>query len=119
MTRSESFTFGTTTRPTRNRPNPVKRVHGNTQETSSSGSGNGIVTRNGNNDEIGFGEKSYRKVSKVGKVKNESSSKKSRKVNLFRGRSELVTNAFANNWSGSQITNDGERPRDYRKYYTM
>ena len=66
---------------------------------------------------IGFGEKSYRKVSKVGKVKNENSSKKSRKVNLFRGRSELVTNAFANNWSGSQIRNDGERPRDYRKYY--
>ena len=90
-------------------------MHGNTQETSSSGSGNGIVPRNGNNDEIGFGEKSYRKVSKVGKVKNETV-KKSRKVNLFRGRSELVTNAFANNWSGSQIRKDGERPRDYRKF---
>lgn len=112
LTRSESFTFGATARPSRSRPNPVKRVHGNTQETSSSGSGNGIVTRNGNNDEIGFGEKSYRKNSKVGKVKNENS-KKTRKVNLFRGR--LETKAFAKNWSGSEIRNDGERPRNYRK----
>lgn len=110
ITRSESFTFGATD----DREDlKLKRKKENIQETCSSGSGTGV--RASGHDEVQFYAKSYRKNNKVTKTTecaDKRREKRSRAEKFFRGK-QLLTNAFARDWSGSQIRNDGERPRDY------
>jgi hypothetical protein len=109
LTRSDSFTFGATD----DQVLKLKRKKENTQETSSSGSGTGA--RGNGDDEIQFYAKSYRKNNKITKTMDCADRRKEnrkRTENFFKGK-KLVTNAFARDWSGSQMRNDGERPRDY------